>query len=113
VWKLLAFGPPIVTTLLLAVTGGGTTLPGGSIPIALVSSAVTGLGVVLSGKIVVPTFAYNREKDRADKWETEVIRLNQTIADRHVPALDAASHAITKSSEVVERAIETFGRRKS
>ncbi len=73
----------------------------GTIPIAFVSSAVSVLGVILSGKIVVPTFAYTRERERADKWETESLRLNELIQSKYVPSLDLATAALTKSNEVL------------
>jgi hypothetical protein len=51
-----------------------TTLPA-SIPgwVWAALSALGGIaGTVLSGKVVVPTFAYSRELQRADRLETEL-----------------------------------------
>lgn len=53
--------------MLGAVLAAASDLP--AIPVAFVSAGLSALVTILSGKIVVPTFAYNREKDRADRYE--------------------------------------------
>lgn len=57
--------------------------------------------MVVGGVLLVPKYAYERERDRADALETEVKRLNALIQDRHVPALESASKAISDSTELV------------
>jgi hypothetical protein len=115
-WKLFVLAGPmsgVLAVMVLSAAGSDTGSPSTTIPVALISSAVTGLGIIMSGKIVVPTFAYNREKERADKWEAEVLRLNQVMADRHVPSLDAATHAVTDSNATLTRALEILARRRT
>lgn len=101
VGALVGIGGPVGAVVLGQIDNNS----GGTVSIALLSAGLGALGVVLSGKIVVPTFAYNREKDRADKWEGEALRLSNSIADRHVPALDAASHAVTEGTKAVTAAL--------
>lgn len=110
-WKVLLVAGPTSGVLYLAVAGGQPS--GGTVPVALISSAITGLGIILSGKIVVPTFAYNREKDRADRLETELLRVNGALADKHVPALDAAAAAVSESTSVIREALAVLARRKT
>lgn len=79
----------------------------------VVSGAGSVAVTVLSGKIVVPTFAYNREKERADKLEAEVMRLNADAISRVIPALEAQSQAVRESSAMVKEAIAALGRRRA
>lgn len=51
------------------------------------------LGIVCAGLIVFARVSYKRETDRSDRLETEVIRLNNLIIDRAIPALTAAAQA--------------------
>lgn len=50
------------------------------------------------------TAAYDREKDRADRLEAELTKLNQTIQERYLVALNDATRAVadalTKLSQV-------------
>lgn len=71
------------------------------------------LVTLLSGKIVVPTFAYNREKERADFWQAEALRLGVQLAEKTYEALSEASGSLRESSEVVKQAIAVIGRRRS
>lgn len=98
---------PVLIALLAAGADSGSS--GAYVSVALLSAALSVLGVILSGKIVVPTFAYKREQERADKWEAEAQRLNNEIAHLHVPALDAAVHAVDESGALMKRAVELLG----
>lgn len=91
---------PVMIGMLAAGDASGSS--GAYVSVALLSAALSVLGVILSGKIVVPTFAYKREQERADKWEAEATRLNGEIAHQHVPALEAAVHAVTESNDLVK-----------
>lgn len=103
---------PLLAVALLAAGGG--TVPGMPYWLVGAASALGGfLVTLLSGKIVVPTFAYNREKERADKWEEKFLGLSSALAERHVPALDAATHAIGESNEAIKQAIAALGRRRN
>lgn len=77
--------------------------------VASVSALSAFLVTLLSGKLVVPTFAYLREKERADKWEAETMRLNSVIAEKMMPALALSAKANEESAEAVRTAIATFG----
>lgn len=94
-------GPVMIA--LLAAESGGSGNSGSYVSVALLSAALSVLGVILSGKIVVPTFAYKREQERADKWEAEALRLNGEIASKFVPSLDAAVHAVNESSGIMKQ----------
>lgn len=98
-------------TWLMAQASGGSDLPGWFGP-ALLSGAGAFLATLMSGKVVVPTFAYSRERERADKWEAEAMRLNQVIADKVIPALATSTAAQVESTEAVKAAIAAFGRRR-
>lgn len=66
------------------------------------SAIVSALVTILSGKIVVPTFSYNRERDRADRLEAEkvaeqtatTLRVEQ-IESRHRAEIDKRDQQIT------------------
>lgn len=47
---------------------------------------------------------YKDQKERADRLEAEVIRLNMLIQEKTIPALITASEAIKASQEYVRRA---------
>jgi hypothetical protein len=49
------------------------------------------------GKFAVPRYTYDRERDRADKLEAEVARLNLDIQKEAVPALFASSKAVEEA----------------
>lgn len=80
---------------------------------ALLSGVGAFLVTLMSGKVVVPAFAYQRERERADKWEAEAMRLNGVIAERMIPALSSSSQSLTESTETVKHAIAAFGRRRA
>jgi hypothetical protein len=84
---------------LLASTGA--TDPSTTLLTAGISALVAALGTILSGKVVVPTFAYTREKVSADKWQAEAMRLNAMIQDRYLPAIEASTLALNKSSDAL------------
>lgn len=60
---------------------------------------VTGVIAVLG--IVFAKGAYQRERDRADRLETENQRLHETLAERVIPALLSASRAAEESAELL------------
>ncbi len=58
----------------------------------LTQYGVLGIGLAVLG--VFARAAYKREVDRSDRLEAEVFRLHAAIQDRHIPALEAAAHAL-------------------
>lgn len=46
---------------------------------------------------------YKRERDRADKNEAEIARLNQVIQDKYVPSLESAAVALAESNRLLAR----------
>lgn len=108
-WRLLPIAGGVSLPLVVAQSGGGSDLPSWALP--LLAGAGTFLGTLLSGKFVVPTFAYTRERDRADKLEAEVTRLHEQNAERWVPALTASTAAVTSAAETVQAAIQAMGKR--
>lgn len=75
-----------------------------SVPIGVVSALVGVVGTALSGKVVVPTFAYNREVARADKWEAIALAQNETMIEfgragtEATMALNASAKALADST---------------
>lgn len=67
------------------------------------SAIVTGITTVLSGKLVVPTFAYNRERDRADKLEADNMSLHASIKDSVVPAIVRNTDLVEQQSAELQR----------
>lgn len=59
------------------------------------------VGAVLTIFLAFGWIVYKRERDRADKNEAEIARLNQLIQDRYVPSLESASRALAESSEAL------------
>ena len=59
------------------------------------------LGIVVALLIPFARMAYKRETDRADRLESEVLRLNQLLQDRVIPALLAATRAVEQSQELL------------
>lgn len=57
------------------------------VPGWLIGAAISALVTILSGKIVVPTFAYARERERADRLESELKLLRDDLQTEIVPAL--------------------------
>lgn len=107
-WKLAAVAPGPAAWVLAQV--GNASRP----ELWAVGSALGAfLVTLLSGKVVVPTFAYSRERDRADRLEAEVGRLHAENASRVIPALEAQSVAIRESSAMVKEAIAALGRRRT
>lgn len=107
--------PVAAWELAVALVVAGPSPPsGGDLP-AWIWPVVAAVGsfvmTVVSGKVVVPTWAYNHEKARADRWEAEAMRLNQAIADKLVPAVDAATHAMEESSGTVKEALAVIRKR--
>jgi ABC-type branched-subunit amino acid transport system permease subunit len=86
-----------------------------SIP-SWVWAALGGLGAflttVFSGKIVVPTFAYLRERSRADAAEVEVARLNELIRTSTATALTESTVALRESSGALKDAAVELSRRR-
>lgn len=61
-------------------------------------------GVLGLGALVLLWFArvsYKREVDRADRLEAEVLRLNNLIQEKHIPALESATHALRDATEII------------
>jgi hypothetical protein len=112
-------------------------LPGGGVPLALVTLAIpvliaadttTGVdlsvfaqygvvGVIALMGIWFAKIAYQRERERADRLETENRRLNEVIQDRIIPAMTAATQAAERSMELLrdmqqdrDRTVERAGR---
>lgn len=46
---------------------------------------------------------YKRERDRADKNEAEIARLNTVIQDKYIPSLEAATRVLTSVKELLAR----------
>lgn len=57
--------------------------------------------LVASGRLIVPTFVYDREKARADRIEAEAQRLNQSVQDKTIPALTEAAAAVREAQQVM------------
>lgn len=92
----------------LIASGSGIDVPGWLVP--GISALAGFLVTLLSGKIVVPTFAYLREKERAEKWEAEVMRLNGVLADKVIPTLTLTAKAMEESTEAVQQALLALAR---
>lgn len=60
------------------------------------------LGVVSAGLIIFAKGAYKRETDRSDRLEAEVIRLNNMIVDRVIPALTSSANAVEDATELLQ-----------
>lgn len=93
---------------LVLAAGGGVDVPGWLVP--GISALAGFLVTLLSGKIVVPTFAYLREKERAEKWEAEVMRLNGLLAEKVIPTLTLTAKAMEDSTEAVQQALTALAR---
>ncbi len=109
-WRLLALPAVPIVVIVAQAT------PGGDIPtwvIGVLSGVGAFLATLMSGKVVVPTFAYTRERERADKWEAEAMRLNGVIAERMIPALVSSVQANTESTGAIKQALVAFGRRRA
>lgn len=59
------------------------------------------LGLITALLIWFAKGAHQRERDRADRLETENQRLHQLILDRVIPAMTSASRAAEDSSELM------------
>lgn len=57
--------------------------------------------------------AYNREKDRADKSDTEVARLNAKIQEEYTDVLQKSSEALTESSKTLHDLADKLARRRA
>jgi hypothetical protein len=74
----------------------------------LLQYGALGVMVVAAGAIIRVLFqretaAYEREKDRADRMEAEVSRLNAVIQDRMLPILHDATQAISEALHQEQR----------
>jgi len=54
--------------------------------------------LVASGRLIVATFVYDREKARADRMESELARLNSAVLDKHGQVLADAASALREST---------------
>jgi hypothetical protein len=59
------------------------------------------LGVFAIVLLLFARISYRRETERADRLEAEVIRLNNLIIDRAVPALTAAAQAAEEATQLL------------
>ena len=59
------------------------------------------LGIFAILLIVFANTSYRREIARADRLEAEVLRLNQLIQERHIPALEQAARALNEANEIM------------
>lgn len=74
----------------------------------LLQYGALGVMVIAAGVIIRVLFqreiaAYEREKDRADRMEAEVSRLNGLIQDRMLPILHEATQAISEALHQEQR----------
>lgn len=74
----------------------------------LVQYGALGVMVVAAGAIIRVLFqretaAHEREKERADRMEAEVQRLNQVIQERMLPILHDATQAISEALHQEQR----------
>ena len=51
-----------------------------------------------SGQFLVPRYVLDRERERSDRHELEVQRLNKLIQEQAIPAIVEASKAVQESS---------------
>lgn len=73
---------------------------GGGIDLSILAQyGVLGVFAVLL--IIFANSTYRREVARADRLESEVLRLNALIQEKHIPALEAAAHALKEATEVM------------
>lgn len=59
------------------------------------------LGVFALLLILFAKISYKRETDRADRLEAEVVRLNNLIIDRVIPALGSATSVVEDATELL------------
>lgn len=59
------------------------------------------LGVFAILLIAFARISYKRETDRADRLEAEVVRLNNMIIERVIPALTSAAAAVEDATELM------------
>ena len=57
--------------------------------------------LVASGRLIVPTFVYDREKSRADRLEDEARRLNEQVQSKTIPALTEAAAAVREAQSLM------------
>lgn len=60
------------------------------------------LGIIAAILVWYAKGAVQRERDRADRMEAEVARLNSVIAERAIPALTAASRAAEEAATLLQ-----------
>lgn len=81
------------------VTSGTFSIPIGTI----LGGAIT----LISGKVLVPRFIYDREKEAADECRKEIARLNALMQEntaKAIPALEAGTAVQVKSAEALAAA---------
>lgn len=59
------------------------------------------LGVAAGALAVFARIAYRRETERADRLEAEVVRLNNLIIERVIPALTSAAQAAEDATQLL------------
>jgi hypothetical protein len=59
------------------------------------------LGVFAVLLIVFAKVSYRRETDRSDRLEQEVVRLNNLIIERVIPALSSATNVVEDATELL------------
>lgn len=108
-WRLFAFAPGPVA-LLVAQSGVAEGIP--SWVYVVVPAVTAGVAWLASGKVVVMTYAYNREVGRADKWEAEAQRLNADAISHTSAALAASGEGLREASAVMQRVLDYLPKRR-
>lgn len=85
----------MVSLVLFAAGGDGATVD------FTVFAQYGVLGIVASLLIWFAKGAHQRERDRADRLEEDVKRLNALILDRVIPALTSATRAAEESADLL------------
>lgn len=97
---------------------------------AVAAAAASALVTILSGKVVVPSFAYAREVARADRLETSITadyvpkvqyeqeklradRLEAEVRELNASIRGDVMHALVKNTDLVERQSEELVRLKA
>lgn len=89
------------TFLLRRLAAADTT--GGDLPLSGLAQ-YGAAGLILSISLWFFWQVYKRERDRADANEAEIKRLNEVIAGKYVPALEASTAAVAEAARELARA---------
>ena len=80
--------------IILAASDGGDQLLTGLGQLG-VAGAILGLLLTFGNQVL------KRERDRADKNEAEINRLNQSIQEKYIPSMIAGQEALSESNKVM------------